>query len=82
MMTMAALGYRLATEADYELLRQLRKECGWGIEKLELSWGSPDWRFCVLTLEGGDVGMGGWALDLPQEPEAASRETKTVHLSG
>lgn len=76
----SGLGYRLAGEGDYELLKQLRRECGWGLDKLEKRWRDPDWKFCILTLRGEDVGMGGWALDFPDDQETASRRDHTVYL--
>jgi hypothetical protein len=77
------LQYRPATDSDLELLKRFRVECGWGLERLEKFWGDLDRPLCVFTLEGqGVVGMGGWILELEGDPEAASREQRSVQISG
>ena len=87
----SALSYRVARKEDSPLLREMRIECGWGLEKLEKRLGNPDWIFCIFTKvidgEAKDVGMGGWCMAspydgaLPDEENLASREDKIVYLS-
>ena len=76
---------RLANQQDLPLLRDMRKECGWGVEKLEKQFGSDDWSFCIFLKEIGgethEVGMGGWCLDNPRDQGLASRLDRTVYLS-
>lgn len=81
------LSYRLAKgNVDLDILRQFRRECGWGMAKLEDNWGSPDRQMCVFTAPVGehgemeDVGMGGWVFEMPDDPEVASRASHTVQL--
>ncbi len=81
----ANLSYRLAVDGDLDQLRDYRLECGWGLERLERFWGSPDRPLCVFSIvdQGGrakDVGMGGWILELEDDGEAASREYGSVQL--
>ncbi|KAK8870127.1 hypothetical protein IAR55_000697 [Kwoniella newhampshirensis] len=77
------LSYRIPTEKDYPLLVQFRRECGWGIPKLESKWKDPNWVYCVFELPTGegvdDVGMACWVLE-DEDPDTASRVTNTVYL--
>jgi hypothetical protein len=78
------LSYRLAGPDDLPILRRLRVECGWGLEKLEKYWGSDDHPLCLFSLEGDEemdiIGMGGWILEDPDDSEAASRAGSAVGL--
>ncbi|WWC69762.1 uncharacterized protein I206_103705 [Kwoniella pini CBS 10737] len=80
------LTYRMATIDDKELLLDFRKECGWGGPKILEYLGNPDRPFCVFILskdngEKTEVGMGGWALDMIDDQETASRKHRIVYLS-
>ncbi|WWC61458.1 uncharacterized protein I303_104042 [Kwoniella dejecticola CBS 10117] len=80
------LTYRLATLDDKDLLLRFREECGWGGPKIHEYLGNPDRPFCIFILEKEDgekvdVGMGGWALDMPDDQETASRKDRVVYLS-
>ncbi|ORX38649.1 hypothetical protein BD324DRAFT_621787 [Kockovaella imperatae] len=80
------LSLRRATKADLDILTDMRKECGWGWEKLPARVEkNRDWILCVFTKEVDgeirDVGMGGWGLDWPEYPFMASRADKVVYLT-
>lgn len=77
---MPILVHRKASEIDYELLRSMRVECGWGLEKLEKYWNDPHRVYCVFqTDSGSDVGMGCWILE-DEDPELASKATDSVYI--
>lgn len=80
------LDYRIAQQDDLPLLRQYRKECGWGLERLEKNWNDPNRPLCVLILDQDgqrkDIGMGGWILEMEDELDAACKKDKIVQLSG
>jgi GNAT superfamily N-acetyltransferase len=81
----STLRYRLATRNDIDILLKLRAECGWGEDKIRRFLGHPDKRFCLFTLDDGGeervVGMGGWYLEIDDDPETASKARHTVYLS-
>ena len=78
------LSYRVATPNDLPLLRQYRTECGWGKDRVDATFGSEDWAYCVFSVERDgakeDVGMGGWKLDDPEDQPHASRAQGIVCL--
>jgi hypothetical protein len=76
----AALTYRIARKDDYDLLLQFRKECGWGIPKVQAGWTNPDCIYCVFEYGGEDAGMACWVLEKEGYPEEASRSTGSVHI--
>lgn len=94
-MSRSRLTYRIAEDQDLAYLITLREECGWGIPKLKKEWDNPDYLFCVLELAQNsagstgdeekeveqitDVGMACWVLQ-HEDPDMASRSTKTVYL--
>lgn len=81
------LSYRLAeTDRDYDLLHDMRLECGWGADRLMAYRADPDRVLCILSMQAADyetvdVGMGGWVLDMPKNQQTASREQGIVYLS-
>jgi hypothetical protein len=78
--------YRLlSAESDLEVLLRFRKECGWGELKVRKGWVDPDFDFVIFTLvspngDVEDIGMAGWRLNLPDDPETANREKGAVHI--
>ena len=76
------LKYRIARKEDLPELKQLRIECGWGADIIETLWKDPYRIYCVYYLDNEDeiVGMGSWVLEKLEDPEQASRSTKTVFL--
>lgn len=65
---------------DYETMRQMRVECGWGLERLEKEWvdekgNYPFWIFYLRPIKGGADYRGS------EEPAGTARDT-SLHTNG
>ena len=90
-MTLAPLQHRRARESDRETLLAMRKECGWGSDRIDKYLYDSDMATYLFYRTINDeaeaeekeipVGMGCLTFDLSDDPDMASRERGNIALS-
>jgi hypothetical protein len=85
-MTLPSLHHRRVRESDRETLLAMRKECGWGTDRIDSFLFEPSmttYHFYRESEAGEEVpvGMGCLTFDLPKDPDMASRERGIIAIS-
>ncbi|GHJ85464.1 hypothetical protein NliqN6_1866 [Naganishia liquefaciens] len=91
-MTHAPLHHRRARESDRETLLAMRKECGWGTDRLDKYLYDPTMATYIFYRTANEdegrkeheeipIGMGCLTFDLPEDPDMASRARGNIALT-
>lgn len=85
-MTLPPLHHRLVRGSDRETLLAMRKECGWGMDRIDSYLHEPNMATYLFYRDSAageevPVGMGCLTFDLPKDPDMASRERGIIAIS-